>query len=83
MLDELAKLLEGVPRSYPSFVNTMLGIAEDLGITKQLIDYIKANPEANSSDVLKFYTTNFMEPDEEDDVAEDYDYSDVVDEEEE
>ncbi len=54
-MSELKKLLISVPDSYYDFVESMLDEARKSEKRKQgLIRYLKSNPDATTSDVLKF-----------------------------
>lgn len=65
-MDELRKLLENVSDSYEDFVDCMCSIAKDYDEVDILIDYIKENPEADSSDIIHFMTSGKSVEDDED-----------------
>jgi len=53
-MDELRKLLENVSDSYKDFVDGLCSLAKEYDEIDILIDYIKENPEANSSEIIHF-----------------------------
>lgn len=53
-MDELKGLLQKVSDSYDDFVNGVLSVAKQSGIVDEMIDYIKTNPEADSSGITQY-----------------------------
>ena len=54
-MDELKKLLINVPNSYYDFVVAMMSFAEDSSCREEkLLSFIKENPYATASDVIKY-----------------------------
>lgn len=58
---ELKQLLETVDDSYTDFVIAMLHTAKKYNAYEQIIDFIKSNPQANSSDICEFADDNIEE----------------------
>ena len=57
MKDEVKKLLENVSDTYYDFVEGALIEAEkDESYAEKLIDYLKNNPDATTSEIIKYET---------------------------
>ena len=54
-MEGLEKMLKEVPRSYDDFIRTVMWFAKkDQANAETMKEFIKNNPTANSSDVLKY-----------------------------
>lgn len=54
-MDELENLLIQVPDVYDDFVLGMKLYAKKYGTREAVVDFLKNNPNASTSDVLKFH----------------------------
>lgn len=59
--DQLCKLLERAPKAYDDFINGTLRDAEEYNAYDKLIDFIKKNPKATSSDITFFLTVDILD----------------------
>ena len=53
---DLRSLLEGVPKSYPAFVDGILADARDFGTNAAIARFVKEHPDATAGDVCEFST---------------------------
>lgn len=77
-MDELKKALESVPDKYSDFVNGISGLlSDDEEYQQKVTQFIKDNPEAQTSDVLIFLRPylDSLEDGEDEDYEEDEDAS--------
>ena len=57
MKDELKKLLENVSDTYYDFVKgALIEAKKDESYAEKLIDYLKNNPDATTSEIIKYET---------------------------
>ena len=59
--EELKTILENVPRSYPDFVEGGLDLGDEYPeYPEKLVDFLRSNPDADASDVVKFETEQIL-----------------------
>ncbi len=56
----LEELLKRVPDSYSDFVHCVILIANKENIEQELIEYISANPDADSSEISEYMFDNLI-----------------------
>ena len=64
---EFAEILRVVPRAYDDFVNGLMQDITDQDVRRQVVEFIKEQPEATAGYVIKFYSDNFWVDDDGDD----------------
>ena len=65
VIDELKALLESVPDAYCDFVKFGISVADTDDKRNQLIEYLKSNPDARTSQIIT-YIDDVLDPDTED-----------------
>lgn len=60
-MDELKGLLKKVSDSYEDFVNAMCSLAKQYDEVDILSEYIKQNPDADSSNIVSFMMSGGVE----------------------
>lgn len=60
-MEELREMLKKVSDSYDDFVNAMCSLAKQYDEIDVLSDYLKSNPDADSSNVVSFMMASGVE----------------------